>query len=154
MGLRASAARLIAIVEGVQPITVAGDFGQQFTFHPDASSDALPQTRGFWFEFPDGARRGPYTTGRGRYYFTADLAIYYASHADRYEHQLVAAEDRVRISEALLNESSWDELATGLVSISAGEGDMQETLLPHVFEETDEGGLIQRLGMTLEVIEE
>jgi hypothetical protein len=152
MSIRAAIGRIRERVLATTPTTVRDGYPARFSMLPQAADDRLPVTRGGWIEIVDGVRKGPYTTGKERHLYNVDIAVYYEGRDDRLEQEIVVAEDRISLSRQILDETGWDDLNTGLVSVSAG-GDDQETLLPATKDRLDDGGIIQRLSLVLEVIE-
>lgn len=149
MGIRAALVRLSEIIDGAAPRVAGDDYPARFHHEPTAGEDKLPTTRGWWFEVEDGARKTPFTDGRRRHVRNVAVCLHYASNDNRFEQQIVMEEDRVVITDAILHED-WQEATTGLVAASFGA---TEALIPTVRARAEGGGYIQRLVMTLEVIE-
>lgn len=153
MSIRLALEKVRDLAVSTTPTTMHGDYPAKFHHEPDYGFERLPSTRGLWLEVDDGARRGPYTTGRRAYLFNASVAVHYPLQADAFEREVVMLEDATRLSQALLDDTQWDELTTGLSMVSGGVGDEQDTILPIEREETEDGGVVVRIGLVLEVYE-
>lgn len=153
MGIRLALQKLRDIVKATTPTTVHGAYPSRFTFEASSGDGRGATTRAFWFEIGDDVRAGPYTTGRRNFLRNADLVVFYASQEDVFEQSIVIAEDHVALSTALLDDSGWDELTTGLAHVAGGPGE-QDTLLPSTREPLEGGGVLMRISMVLDVYED
>lgn len=144
-------AKIIELVQAIEPTRVGDGFGAGFTHVPELMRNLqrLARARAFGLRHFDSSRLGPYTTGRIRMARGMELFVVYPRTANDDLRDTVIAEDHTAISQALLDDDAWDTEASSIVEIADGSRD-NLVLLPAVQQPYGDDGIVNRIRFPLE----
>lgn len=133
MSLAVAQTQIISIVEAVTPVRISRGLPPKFKHYPKATRQALPDSRGFFFE------NGPRVLNDWMGALSVahilkeqSLVVSYRRDTDKLALELAIDEDADVIMRALLNPSLWNRPTSTIVAIDAGDA-----LVTSVVEEED-----------------
>lgn len=126
-------AKIVAMVEAIDPRNKGEGLGDTFEHVPELREDHAPRARAFRLRHEGGARRGPHTTGRTQMVREMVLEVDYPLMGSDDLRDTAIADDATDIGLAVLG-PDFDEATTGLIAVGDPFTE-NETLLEAVVED-------------------